>query len=140
MAEILIMVRHHVVGIHAPSAYPDREGGVIAIFNMNTGKEIGEDNYTELMTLPWRLTLDEDERLQISPAGEYSSLRGRHSSVSEMQLPANKEIPLPEISGDAIEIDLTLDPKDASAIELKVLCSPEKKNIRASLFIATGDI
>ncbi len=125
-------------GIHAPSAYPDREGGVIAIFNMNTGKEIGEDNYTELMTLPWRLTLDEDERLQISPAGEYLLLRGRHSSVSEMQLPANKEIPLPEISGNAMEIDLTLDPKDASAIEMKVLCSPGKEEYTRITFYRDG--
>ncbi|MCK3685569.1 glycoside hydrolase family 32 protein [Maribellus sp. YY47] len=125
-------------GVHAPSAYPDGKGGVIAIFNMNTGKEIGEGNYTELMTLPWRLTLDVDERLQISPAGDYSSLRGRHSSVSEMQLPANNEFTLPEISGNAIEIDLTLDPKDASAIELKVLCSPGKEEYTRITFYHDG--
>jgi len=125
-------------GVHAPSAYPDGKGGVIAIFNMNTGKEIDEGNYTELMTLPWRLTLDEDERLQISPAGEYLSLRGRHSSVPGMQLPANKEILLPEISGNAMEIDLTLDPKDASAIELKVLCSPGKEEYTRITFYHDG--
>ena len=125
-------------GVHAPSAYPDGKGGVIAIFNMNTGKEIDEGNYTELMTLPWRLTLDEDERLQISPAGEYLSLRGRHSSVPGMQLTANKEILLPEISGNSMEIDLTLDPKDASAIELKVLCSPGKKEYTRITFYHDG--
>jgi beta-fructofuranosidase len=125
-------------GVHAPSAYPDGKGGVIAIFNMNTGKEIGEGNYTELMTLPWRLTLDEDERLQISPAGEYSSLRGAHSLISEMQLPANKEIVLPEISGNAMEIDLTLDPKDASAIELRVLRSPGNEEYTRITFYHDG--
>lgn len=125
-------------GVHAPSAYPDGKGGVIAIFNMNTGKEIGEDNYTELMTLPRRLTLDENEKLEISPVGDYKTLRRKHTSVSEMKLSANKEIILPEISGNAMEIDLTLDPKEASAIELDVLCSPKKEEYTRITFYRGG--
>lgn len=125
-------------GVHAPSAYPDGKGGVIAIFNMNTGKEIGPGNYTELMTLPWRLTLDENEKLEISPAGDYTTLREKHKSVSEINLPANQEIVLPEISGDAMEINLTLDPKEASAIELNVLRSPGKEEYTRITFYHDG--
>ncbi|WP_423129879.1 glycoside hydrolase family 32 protein [Gaoshiqia sp. Z1-71] len=125
-------------GVHAPSAYPDGEGGVIAIFNMNTGKEIGESNYTELMTLPWRLTLDENEKLEISPAGNYTALRKKHIAVPEMNLPANKEIVLPGISGKALEIDLTLDLKEASAVELNVLRSPNKEEYTRVTFYHDG--
>lgn len=125
-------------GVHAPSAYPDGEGGVVAIFNMNTGKEIGEGNYTELMTLPWRLTLDENEKLQISPVGDYASLRAAHTAVAETKLPANKEIVLSGISGNAMEIDLTLDPMDASAIELNVLRSPGKEEYTRITFYCDG--
>jgi len=124
--------------VHAPSAYPDGKGGVIAIFNMNTGKEIGEGNYTELMTLPWRLTLDGNEKLQISPVGDYASLRAAHTAVSETKLPANKEIVLSGISGNAMEIDLTLDPMDASAIELNVLRSPGKEEYTRITFYRDG--
>ncbi len=125
-------------GVHAPSAYPDGKGGVIAIFNMNTGKEIGEGNYTELMTLPRRLALDENEKLEISPAGDYTTLRKKHASVSEMNLPANKEIVLAGISGNAMEINLTLDPKEASAVELDVLRSPDKEEYTRVTFYHDG--
>jgi len=125
-------------GVHAPSAYPDGKGGVIAIFNMNTGKELGEGNYTELMTLPWRLTLDGNEKLQISPGGDYASLRAAHTAVSETKLPANKEIVLSGVSGNAMEIDLTLDPMDASAIELNVLRSPGKEEYTRITFYRDG--
>lgn len=125
-------------GVHAPSACPDGKGGLIAIFNMNTGKEIGIGNYTELMTLPWRLTLNEREKLEISPAGDYASLRKQHAFAPEMVLPANKEIVLPGISGNAVEIDLTLDPKDATAIELNVLRSPGKEEYTKIVFYRDG--
>ncbi|MGV8133962.1 MAG: glycoside hydrolase family 32 protein [Mangrovibacterium sp.] len=125
-------------GVHAPSAYPDGKGGVIAIFNMNTGKEIGEGNYTELMTLPWHLTLDENDKLQISPAVDYQSLRSTHASVPETKLPANQEILLPGISGDAMEIDLSLDPGQASAITLNVLRSPGKEEYTRITFYRDG--
>ena len=125
-------------GVHAPSAYPDGKGGVIAIFNMNTGKELGEGNYTELMTLPWRLTLDENEKLQISPAGDYASLRSAHASVPETKLPANQEILLTGVSGNVMEIDLTLDPMDASAIELNVLRSTGKEEYTRITFYRDG--
>jgi len=125
-------------GVHAPSAYPDGKGGVIAIFNMNSGKEIGEGNYTELMTLPWRLTLDEKDKLEMRPIGDFASLREKHESVAEMNLPANKEILLPRITGNAMELNFTLDPRKASAIELNVLRSPNKEEYTKITFYNDG--
>lgn len=125
-------------GVHAPSAFPDGKGGLIAIFNMNSGKEIGENNYTELMTLPRLLTLDERGKLVISPAGDFSSLRKKHTTVKATSLPANKEIVFDDISGDAMEINLVLNPKDASAIELNVLRSPNKEEYTRISFYKNG--
>ncbi|MDD2436129.1 MAG: glycoside hydrolase family 32 protein [Massilibacteroides sp.] len=125
-------------GVHAPTAYPDGKGGIIALFNMNTGKEIGDGNYTELMTLPWRLTLNEKEELKISPAGDYTSLRGKQISVPTIDLPANQEIILPEISGNVMELELTLDPLKAEAIELKVLRSPNEEEYTRITFYPDG--
>ena len=125
-------------GVHAPSAYPDGKGGVVVIFNMNTGKEIGPGNYTELMTLPRLLTLDENEKLVISPYGEIESLRKDKVTISQMDLPANKEIVLKNVAGDAIEINLTVDLQKSPAFELDVLRSADKKEYTRITFYKDG--
>jgi beta-fructofuranosidase len=108
-------------GVHAPSAMHDGEGGVIAIFNMNAGKPTGEWN--QLMTLPRRLTLSGRDEISQEPAGDIESLRTNHRQIGKMKLPANKEVILREVSGDAMEIILEADAKDVPAFEVRVLRS-----------------
>ena len=109
-------------GVHAPSAYPDGKGGVIAIFNMNPGKPtIGWD---QIMTLPRRLTLLGKDELGIEPVGAIASLRQDHRRVQAMKLPANQEIVLENIQGNAMEILAEIDPGDGPMVELDVLRSP----------------
>ncbi len=111
-------------GIHAPSAISDGKGGVYCIFNMNgsifrptwfrlgnqsipdSWQEDGGDTHTakrriktSLMTMPVRLTIGDGDRLHVSPASEYKSLRGEGVSVTEMVLPANEEVVLDNIEG-----------------------------------------
>ena len=109
-------------GVHAPSAYPDGKGGVIAIFNMNPGKPtIGWD---QIMTLPRRLTLLGKDELAIEPVGAIESLRQDHRRIQAMKLPANQEIVLENIRGAAMEIIAEIDPGDAPMVEMNVLRSP----------------
>ena len=112
-------------GVHAPSAVPDGKGGVIVIFNMNQG--IPTRGWNQIMTLPRLLSVDEDNRLQIEPAGDIESLRHDHQQVGTMELPANKEIVLESVSGNTLELALELDPGDAPLVELNVLRSPGKE-------------
>ena len=112
-------------GVHAPSATPDGQGGVIAIFNMNPGKPT--EGWNQLMTLPRRLTLTGKEDLGIEPAGDVESLRSDHRHVDTMTLPANREVVLEGIGGTALEIIAEIDPADAPAIEMCVLCSPDRE-------------
>ena len=112
-------------GVHAPSAVPDGKGGVIVIFNMNQG--IPTRGWNQIMTLPRLLTLDEDDRLQIEPAGDIESLRYDHQQMGSRELPANEEIVLESISGNAMELALELNPGDAPLVELNVLRSPNKE-------------
>jgi len=125
-------------GVHAPSACPDGKGGVIAIFNMNTAIPVGDGNYTELMTLPRLLTLDENDKLAMKPAGAIESLRGRKTAVPAMELPANKEIVVEEVSGDAIELDLTVNLQESTAFELNVLRSAQKEEYTRIVFYKDG--
>lgn len=119
-------------GVHAPSATPDGKGGVIIIFNMNPGKQtIG---WNQIMTLPRRLTLLSKDELGIEPAGDLESLRSNVKHISSMVLPANKEIALKGISGNAMEIVAEIDPKNSQMVELNVLCSPKKEEFTRIVF------
>jgi beta-fructofuranosidase len=112
-------------GVHAPSATPDGKGGVIILFNMNAGKPA--QGWNQIMTLPRRLTLADDGKLRIEPVGDIESLRYNHKHVDKMVLPANQEVVLDGIQGNAMELLVDLDPKNAPMVELNVLRSPDKE-------------
>ena len=108
-------------GVHAPSATPDGQGGVLTIFNMNPGKPT--KGWNQIMTLPRRLTVVGDE-LAMEPAGDLESLRRDHQRVGKTTLPANEELVLDAVRGNAMEIVAEIDPQDAPMIELNVLRAP----------------
>lgn len=119
-------------GVHAPSATPDGKGGLIVIFNMNPGKPTGEWN--QIMTLPRRLTLVGHDDVHQEPAGDVESLRYDHKEVRNLKLPANKEIVLRTIKGNAMELNMEIDVKDAPLLELNVLRSPNKEEYTTIAF------
>ncbi|HEX8040769.1 MAG TPA: glycoside hydrolase family 32 protein [Chryseosolibacter sp.] len=119
-------------GVHAPSATPDGKGGVIIIFNMNPGKPTGEWN--QIMSLPRRLTLVGRDEIRQEPAGDVESLRFGHQTTGPMILPANKEVLLKNIKGNAMEILAEIDPKKAQLVELNVLRSPDKEEYTRIIF------
>jgi beta-fructofuranosidase len=124
-------------GVHAPSATPDGKGGVIIIFNMNPGRPT--KGWDQIMTLPRRLTLISKDELGIEPAGEIESLRYNPKHIAAMKLPANKEIVLKSISGNAMEIVAEIDLKNAPMVEINVLRSPNKEEYtRISIFKERG--
>ncbi|TDF98777.1 glycoside hydrolase family 32 protein [Paenibacillus piri] len=112
-------------GVHAPSATPDGQGNVIAIFNINEGKKTGEWN--QIMSLPMKLSLLGRDELGMEPAGDIAALRHDHRKVEELELPANREIVLEPIRGNAMELYAEIDTKDAPMVELNVLRSPNKE-------------
>ena len=144
-------------GVHAPTATPDGDGGVIALFNMNPGKPTyamneylsdfyqsgassicaGDDvranapvspgNWDQILTLPRRLSLRDGYELNVEPAGDIESLRYGHRRVGRTLLPANEEKILEAVNGNAIELRIVADPKLASMFEVKVLRSPGKE-------------
>jgi beta-fructofuranosidase len=117
-------------GIHAPSAFPDGKGGVIAIFNVNEGKR--SPGWNRMMSLPRRLTLREGgflNPLNIEPAGEVESLRGDHVQVGAMDLPANREVVLDSVQGGALEIMAEFEPQKGQTLELNVLRSADGEEV-----------
>jgi len=119
-------------GVHAPSATPDGKGGVIIIFNMNQGKPT--EGWNGIMTLPRRLILISKDELGQEPAGDIASLRYDAKHIGTMMLPANKEIVLNSILGNAMEISAEIDPKNAQMIEMDVLRSANKEEYTRIIF------
>jgi beta-fructofuranosidase len=119
-------------GIHAPSATPDGEGGVIVIFNMNPGKPT--PGWDQIMSLPRRLSLAGPDDLRIAPAGDIESLRGEPREVGETALPANQEVALDGIRGNVLELIAEIDPQGAPMVELNVLRSPGREEFTRIAF------
>ncbi len=132
-------------GVHAPSAFPDGKGGVIVLFNMNPGDNgIGGG---QIMTLPRRLTLISHNEVGVEPAGDIESLRYNHQRVDAMTLPANQEVVLKNIRGNAMEIIAEIDSTNemthfgsfAPLVEMNVLRSTDKEEFtRLAFFRGRG--
>ena len=119
-------------GVHAPSAAPDDEGGVIIIFNMNDAKPT--EGWNQIMSLPRRLTLIGADTLGQEPYGDYQSLRYDRQTAAARTLPANQEIVLDNIKGNAMEIMVEIDPGDAPMVEMNVFRSPNKEEFTRIAF------
>ena len=119
-------------GVHAPSAAPNADGSVTVIFNMNPG--MPTEGWNQIMTLPRRLTLDENDELRMEPDGDIASLRSDHRQVGAMVLPANQEIVLDAIQGNAMELQLEINPGDAPMLEVNVLRSAQKEEFTRIAF------
>jgi beta-fructofuranosidase len=109
-------------GVHAPSAAEDGDGGVVNILNINSGTLLG-DGWDHIMSLPQRLTLGDDARLCLEPIPSVASLRAAHVTVGETVIPGGRELLLPEVRGDSLELDLEIDTQRCRRIELDVLRS-----------------
>jgi beta-fructofuranosidase len=87
------------------------------------------------MTLPRRLTLIGKDDLRQEPAGDIESLRFNAKTLGPRTLPANKEVVLENISGNAMELELEIDPGNAPFLELNVLRSPGKEEYTRIIFM-----
>lgn len=132
-------------GVHAPSAAPDDGGGIIAIFNMNWGLPIWEDNAEkhrksdavwgmQIMSLPRHLTLTDNGQLRIEPAGAVETLRDQHAQIQDQKIPANQEIVFAGVEGSTIELELEIDTSDSPAVVVDVLRSPDRQEITRITF------
>jgi beta-fructofuranosidase len=102
----------------------------VVIFNVNEGKAI--KGWNRLMSLPRRLTLRPESvfnPLNIEPAGDVESLRGAHVHLGETVLPANQEVVLEKVSGNAMELITEITPSEGQTIELNVLRSSSGEEV-----------
>ena len=118
-------------GVHAPSATPDGEE-IVVIFNMNPGKRT--EGWDQIMSLPRRLRLDAEGELCQAPIAAVASCRKTRLGGAPQSLPANEEVVLPGLGGNALEIGATIAPGPASCLELNVLRSPNREEVTRIAF------
>ena len=118
-------------GVHAPSATPVGKD-IVAIFNMNPGKRTA--GWDQIMSLPRRLSLDAEGELCQAPVEAVASCRKRRLGGAPQALPANQEVVLPELAGDAVEIQATVAPSAAATFTLNVLRSPDAEEVTRIAF------
>ena len=111
-------------GVHAPSATPSGRD-IVVMFNMNPAKRTA--GWNQIMSLPRRLSLDADGDLQMEPVAAVASCRERRLGGTPQTLPANRDVVMEGLHGDALEIQATLAPGRESMLELHVLRSPNKE-------------
>ena len=79
------------------------------------------------MSLPRRLSLSAGGDVQIEPAGDIESLRGRHTQIADCTIKGNSETVFDQLAGNAIELSLEVETNGAPLIELDVLRSPDQQ-------------
>lgn len=90
------------------------------------------------MTLPTHLSLRDDNSLRIQPVSELDSLRGDHAASPDIELGAGEEVVLDSVSGNAIEIAVTIEPGSAHEIGLNVLRSSDAEEATRISFFPKG--
>ena len=118
-------------GVHAPSATPDG-CDVVVMFNMNPGKPSA--GWNQVMSLPRRLSLGEGDVLLQEPVEAVATCRHSRQGGAPLALPANREVVLEDMGGDAVEIQATVAPSAASMVELTVLRSPNREEFTRIAF------
>ena len=118
-------------GVHAPSATP-HGADIIVIFNMNPGKPT--TGWNQIMSLPRRLSLGDYDELRVEPVAAVESCRTMRLGGTHRELPANQEVVLDGVGGNALDIQATIAPSRASMVELNVLRSPGKEEFTRIAF------
>ena len=84
-------------------------------------------DWDQILTLPRRLSLRDRYEVDIEPAGDLESLRYDHRHIGRNVVTPDRELVLDDIGGDAIELNLEVDPRHSSLFEVDVLRSPNRE-------------
>ena len=94
-------------------------------FKWDNHQEIIENvGWSGTMTMPRVLSLGQDGTLRIQPVEELKTLRSNHQVLKNITVATNSEFKVPNIQGDCFELDIAMDPGQASKFGIKIRCSP----------------
>jgi len=116
---------------YAPESLLDHKGRRIMWAALYDSRPVWGDNYyltrhawDGVLTLPRILSLDKNNDLLMEPAQELQALRANHIQKTDFTLEDSK-LKLSAISGDTVELDITILSQGAKEFGIKVCCSPD---------------
>jgi sucrose-6-phosphate hydrolase SacC (GH32 family) len=118
-----------MVGSGAPETMLDDKGRRILWawvpdpFYGRADELIAKRGWGGTLTLPRVLTLV-DGVMHMEPVEELQILRGDHTQLKNLSIASNSELTIKEVSGDTLELALTIDPGTAKQVGVKVRRSP----------------
>lgn len=78
-----------------------------------------------LMSLPRVLSLGPDGQLCANPVPEVAALRGTQTQLAAQDVPAGETLLVPHVAGDALELEVTLQPAERGNCGVVVRRSPD---------------
>jgi beta-fructofuranosidase len=94
---------------------------------MNHGQR--SQRWTQIMTLPYLVTLLNPNEIGIQPHPSVNCLRRAHIEKKNVALGAGQETVLEDVHGKSMEFRFVLDPKDASTVELNFFRSKNREEV-----------
>lgn len=112
----------------APESLLDDKGRRIMwtwIFDGRKGETRKASGWSGTMSLPRVLWLGEDKTLRMRPPEELEALRYNPKNMENLTIKADSELPLKDISGNSLELNIEMIPDGAEQFGVKVCCSPD---------------
>jgi len=116
---------------YAPESLVDHKGRRIMWAALYDSRPVWGDNYyltqhawDGVLTLPRELRLGNDGDLRMYPVEELQQLRAEHISKKSFTV-NNTELKLDGITGNTLELNITILPQDVKECGIKVYCAPD---------------
>ncbi|MDX1687698.1 MAG: glycoside hydrolase family 32 protein [Candidatus Promineifilaceae bacterium] len=122
---------------YAPQSLLDESGRRLVwgwIMEGRTRMALQEAGWAGVASLPRQLSLTEGGRLEVGPAPELGTLRTEGWRAEGLTVGPGRVNPLRDVTGTALEIDVTFDPGDATAFGLHVRRSPDGEECTTLVF------
>jgi beta-fructofuranosidase len=98
---------------YAPQSFTDMQGRRIMFGWVPEGRSAEQQlasGWSGVMSLPRVLSLGPGGHVCMQPAPELTVLRGKHTCIAALAMPAGQTVVLPDIAGDALELIVELAP------------------------------
>jgi beta-fructofuranosidase len=124
----------------APESLLDDKGRRVMwawIFDGRSKETSAASGWSGTMSLPRVLWLGEDNTLRMKVPEEFNVLRYNPKKMENLMIEADSELPLGDIRGNSLELDIEMMPKGANQFGIKVCCSPDGKEQTAVFYDAS---
>ena len=112
----------------APESLVDDRGRRIMWAWIHDGRERSTREsslWSGTMSLPRVLWLGEDRTLRMAPPAELARLRYNPREIGDLMVLDDTELPLDDVSGNAIELSVEMSADKATQFGVKICCSPD---------------